>query len=223
MKKLYILLFVGLVISITVLCSSQIIEAKAEDAGKKGGEKDVYEEVEVKEKKKLKAGNINELKEIVDEMEEELDQGTKGLKKKQQNVYKNQNRVRLAVHSLLAMEDLIGGIGPEVSKIASEFNNSVVKTIIAEEKIQNKNRLIRFLLGGNKESAKLMMQEVNQNKEKIKQLRQLMEECDCDKEIKDMLKEQIINIETEQNRLEILAKIEEEYKGLFDRLFGWLF
>ena len=111
----------------------------------------------------------------------------------------------------------------EVSKIASEFNNSVVKTIIAEEKIQNKNRIMRFLLGGDKESVKLMMQEVNQNKEKIKQLRQLMEECDCDKEIKDMLKEQIINIETEKNRLEMLAKIEEEYKGLFDRLFGWLF
>ena len=219
MKKLYILLFVGLIVSITVLCGSQIIEAKAEDSGNKGK----GEEAKVEEKKKSKAGNADELKEIVDGIEQELEQETNGLKEKQQNVYKNQNRVRLAVHSLLAMENLIGGIGPEVSKIASEFNNSLGKTIITEEKIQNKNRIIRFLLGGDKESAELMMQEVIQNKDKVEQLKQLMEECDCDERVKDMLKEQIINIETEQDRLELLAKIEEGYKGLFDRLFGWLF
>jgi len=200
MKKLCILLFVGLVVSVMVLCSSQIIEAKGK-----------------------KAGNVSELEEIENEKEKELEQETKGLKEKQQNVHKNQNRVRVAVHSLLAMEDLVGGIGPEVSKIANEFNNSVEKTIGAEEKIQNKNRLIKFLLGGDKESAELIVQEVNLNKEKIQQLKNLMKECDCDEEIKGMLKEQIINIEAEQYRLETFAETEKGYGGLFGWFFDWLF
>ncbi|MBU3942966.1 hypothetical protein KKA24_03215 [Patescibacteria group bacterium] len=200
MKKIYILLFIGLAISVGVLCGSQIIEAKA-------GNSEV----------KLKAGNANELKEMVKEKKEELEQGENGLKEKQQNVYKNQNQVRLAVHSLLAMEDLVGAIGPKVSEIAGEFNNSLGKTIISEEKIQNKNRFIRLLLGGDKESAQAIIQEVNQNKEKVEQLKQLMEDCDCEGEVRDMFREQIMNIETEQNRLEMFATIEEEYKGIF----GW--
>jgi len=200
MKKLCILLFVGLVVSIMVLCSSQIIEAKGE-----------------------KAGNVSELEKIENEKEQELEQETKGLKEKQQNVHRNQNRVRLAVHSLLAMEDLVGGIGPKVSKIANEFNSSVGKTTEAEEKIQNKNRLIRFLLGGDKESAELIAQEVNRNKEKIQQLKNLMKECDCDEEIKGMLKEQIINIEAEQYRLETFAEVEKGYGGLFGWFFDQLF
>jgi len=196
MKKLCILLFVGLVVSVMVLCSSQIIEAKGK-----------------------KAGNVSELEEIENEKEEELEEETKGLKEKQKNVHKNQNRVKVAVHSLLAMEDLVGGIGPEVSRIANEFNNSVEKTIRAEERIRNKNRLIRFLLGGDKESAELIAQEVNQNKGKIQQLKSLMEECDCDDEIKSTIKEQIMNIEAEQYRLEAFVEVEKGYSGIF----GWIF
>ncbi len=156
-----------------------------------------------------KAGNAQELGEIIRERQQEM----------LQEVFKNQNRMRLAVHALLASEDLIGGIGKNVSQIAKEFNNSVEKTIRAEEKIKQRSGLIKFFLGGDKKAAEEIEQEVNKNQERIQQLHQLMEQCECSEEVKSMVQEQIQNLEEEQNRLKQLAEEEKQNKGIF----GWLF
>ena len=147
-----------------------------------------------------------------------MSQEIQGLEKGKQEIYKNQNRVRLAVHSLLAMEDLVGGIGPQVRDIARNFNNSVQSTIIAEEKIQTRSVFARFFAGGDAEAAEEMEQEVNQNQERIMQLKQLRENCTCTEEVKTMMQEQIQNMEQEQTRLNQLAQEEKQSKGLF----GWM-
>jgi len=130
---------------------------------------------------------------------------------------KNQNAVRLAVHSLLAMENLTGGIGKNISQIAREFNNSIQATIKVEGRIQSRSSLIKFFMGGDEEAAEEMEQEVNQNRLRIQELRRLMEKGDCEKEVKAMLQEQIQEMEGEQNRLQKLAQREKKDKGLF----GW--
>jgi len=163
-----------------------------------------------------KAGNAQELVEIIREKQQEMLQEAQ--KEKNQEVFKNQNRIRLAVHALLASEDLIGGIGKNVSQIAREFNNSVEKTIRAEEKIKQRSGLIKFFLGGNKKAAEEIEQEVNKNQERIQQLHQLMDQCECSEEVKSMVQEQIQNLEEEQNRLRQLAEEEKQNKGIF----GWL-
>ncbi|MCK4808962.1 MAG: hypothetical protein KAS90_05040, partial [Candidatus Aenigmarchaeota archaeon] len=86
----------------------------------------------------VQARDANELKEMMQQRQQEMSQDMAGLDEKQQNIYQNQNKVRTAVHSLLAMEDLAGGVGAEISKIAKEFNNSVQATIRSEEKIESK-------------------------------------------------------------------------------------
>jgi len=139
-----------------------------------------------------------------------------------QKVYKNQNQVRTAVHSLLEMKDIIGGIGSEVSQIAQEFNNSVQSTIKAEERIEKRNRIVRFFAGGDEEAAELIEQEVNRNRERIEQLNQLREQCDCEGEIEAMLQEQIQNMEQEQERLQQLAQGEKQHKWLLGRFSNWL-
>lgn len=174
-------------------------------------------------RQQVRATNTEQLKTMIANKKQEMNQEVQGMKdKKQQEVYQNQNRVREAVHALLATEDLTGDIGPQISEIANEFNNSVEKTIKDEEKIQGRNSIVKFFFGGDKDAAESILQETNKNKEKIQQLKKLQQECECDEEVKNIIGEQIQNIEQEQNRLGQLAQEQKSEKGLFGWLFGWM-
>jgi predicted small secreted protein len=177
------------------------------------------ESLMIQQREYLRARNITELREMIQERQQEMIQEMQTLREQMQEVYQNQNRVRLAVHTLLAMENLTGGIGRNVSVIAREFNNSVQTTIRSEVRIQTRNMFIRILIGGDEQAADEIEQEVNQNQERIQRLRKLLEKCDCPEEVKEMIQEEIRNMEQEQNRLQEMAQNEKKSKGLF----GWLF
>lgn len=132
-------------------------------------------------------------------------------------VLRNQNRVREAVHAFLAMEDLAGGIGPQVSELAREFNNSVQTTIRAEERIQNRGMLTRLFFGGDVEAARQLQQEAEQNRQRIQELQQLRDQCDCDNQTRQVMAEQIQALVGEQQRLRELAQNETGNRGIF----GW--
>ncbi len=171
----------------------------------------------------IRANNMEQLREMIAGKKQEIGQAVQEISNaKQRSVYENQNRTNEAVHALLAAEDLAGGIGSEVSKIAREFNDSVKKTIAAETKIQNRSGIVKFFFGGDKEATEDILQETNKNQEKLQQLKNLHQECDCDPEVKDILQEQIQNLEQEQNRLGQLAQEEKSNKGIFGWLFGWM-
>ncbi|MGC9310427.1 MAG: hypothetical protein ACP5E4_01745 [Candidatus Aenigmatarchaeota archaeon] len=165
-----------------------------------------------------KVGQVNatRLKEQIMARERDLNLATEGLGEKEQKVLQNQNQVRIAVHAFLAMEDLEGGIGKNVSAIAREFNNSVEKTIQAEEKIQKRNQISRLLFGGDKNAANTLQNELNQNRVRIQELNRLIFRCDG--ETKALLQEQLQNMEQEQERLRQVAEDEKKSKGLL----GWL-
>jgi hypothetical protein len=211
MKQIITFLIVSILISSIVLAQGQQGQQETQNIGEE-------KNLTIRQTEQLRARNITELKQMIQERQQIMNQEMQNLGEGQQNVYQNQNRVRLAVHALLAMENLTGGIGRNVSQIAREFNNSVQATIRAEERIQTRNWLVRFFVGGDEEAAGNMEQEVNRNRERIQELRRLREECDCDEEIRAMLQEQIQNMEQEQNRLQQLAQNEKANKGLF----GWL-
>ncbi|WP_292489720.1 hypothetical protein [Methanoculleus sp. 10] len=131
--------------------------------------------------------------------------------------HRDQNQVRFAVHALLAAENRIGGIGQEVSAVAREFNNSVQKTLAAEEQIRARHGFVRFLFGGDMDAARLIAKETQQNRERFVELRQSIDNCTCDDETRAMLREQIRTIEQEQDRLLTLAEKEMRERGLFSR------
>lgn len=185
-----------------------------EETQNKGEDKQII----VQQRQELKAQTKTQLQEMVQQKQQAMNQEIEGKSEKEQKVYQNQNQVRLAVHSLLAMENLVGGIGKNVSQIARQFNNSVQATIRAEEKIQTRSAFARFFAGGDENSAEEIEQEVNQNKQRIQELKQFHEQADCDEEVKTMMQEQIQNMEQEQDRLQELAQKEKKSKGLF----GWL-
>lgn len=164
-----------------------------------------------------KAQTMNEVRAMVQERQEEMQQEMQDLSGVQQKVYEKQNKVREAVHALLSIETLAVGIGPQVSEVAREFNNSILVTVVAEEKIQKRNALVRFFAGGEKDAAGEIEGEITQNQERIQELKQLREECACGEEVKTMMQEQIQTMEQEQERLQLLADRENNTKGVF----GW--
>jgi len=179
------------------------------------------ENIMVQQKEGLRAGSTFELRNMIQEKQKEMNQEMEQLKEQQKEIYQNQNQVRLAVHSLLAMEDLVGGIGPKLSQIAREFDDSVEVTIEREEKIQTRNSILKFFIGGDEESAEFIEQEAEQNLERIRELKSLKDSCACGVDIETLLQEQIDSMELEQNRLKKLAQDEKQIKGIFGWLFSW--
>lgn len=174
--------------------------------------------LQIQQREEVRVRNASELHEMVEERERAMNQEIQALEDYQQLVYQNQNRVRLAVQSLLAAEELVGDVGTQVSQIAEEIKASVQATIQAEERIQSRNSVIKFFAGGDEEAAEEIEQQVIQNQERIRELQQLVAGGDCDDEVRAMLQEQLQNMEQEQTRLEQLARDEMADKGLF----GWL-
>ncbi len=165
---------------------------------------------------RIKAKTVREYRQIIQERKQVMNQTLIGISARKIKIYKNQNQVREAVHNLLALEDLAGGIGKNISKIAREFNNSVQKTINAEEKIQNRAPLLRFFAGGNKKATEELEAELTQNRIRMEKLVQYRERLQP--ELKGLLNEQITQIQQEQTRLTELAQKEKKSKGIF----GWL-
>lgn len=136
------------------------------------------------------------------------------------NELKNQNTVRAAVQALVAAGNLSGGIGEQISAIAQEFNNSVTLQYSAEKRIQDRNAVSRFFFGGDSDAAGEIQQQIETNRERIESLNTLMNECDCDDELRAMIREQIQLLEEEQNRLQELSQAELDDKGLLGGLLG---
>jgi YesN/AraC family two-component response regulator len=175
------------------------------------------ETLQIQQEENVRARNVTELQAAIQERKMVMEQERLNASIASQGVLKNQNQVRLAVYALIAAENRTGGIGQNVSAIAREFNNSVRQTIQAEEQIQARSGLMRFLLGGNMTAARILEQETLQNQERIMELNMLIANCTCDDETRALLQEQVQTIEQEQVRLQILAQQEKKDRGIF----GW--
>lgn len=175
--------------------------------------------IQVQIRNVIRARTLTQLREAIQTQRQQMAEETAGFKSStQQKVFANQNKVREAVHALLSSEDLLGGIGPEVSAIAQEFNNSLINTVAAEESIKDRSWFTKFFIGGDLEAAAEIRAIVKANRDRIKELRQLQDESTLQTEISEILSEQLENLESEQNRLEDLADSELKTRGLF----GWL-
>lgn len=170
-----------------------------------------------------RARTSNELKSMIQEKRGEMIEEIKSMKGNLQKAYQNQNGMRVAVHSFLAMEDLVGGIGKKVSEVAKQFNNSVQQSIKAEETIRNRNRIVRFFVGGDQETAEELQNLVDQNRIRIQQLKELKGECDCEDEVRTLMQEQIQSMEQGQVKLQETIQNERDARGIwgwFKGLFG---
>ncbi|MFA4826176.1 MAG: hypothetical protein WC593_13570 [Methanoregula sp.] len=131
---------------------------------------------------------------------------------------KNENDISVAVHSLLAMENVTGGIGPQISEIARTFNNSVQSTFRLEERIQNRDAFSRLFFGGDQPAARELANITSENQVRIMQIQQLVNTTEMDAETRTLMEEQIRALDQNVAEWQRLAAQEQNDHGLF----GWI-
>ncbi len=216
MKKILFSIFIGLFLFGAVFAVGPQ-GAGASSSGQEVSTQNTGEETQLAIATQAIAGNLEEFKQMAQERKRVLEEQAEGKQGAEAKAYKNQNQVRNAVHNLLAMGELVGGIGPQVSEIARQWNNRINESLKAEATAQKKGAFARLLFGGDKETGEELEQIANQNKEAVQQLKQLRQQCQADEEVCEAFEEQIQVMEKEQERLTNLAKAEKG-KGLL----GWL-
>ncbi len=178
---------------------------------------DILEKVEERVKERTQE-RMEEIRQKMERNQERFNETLENLSEKDKEVHRHGFRVSNAVHSLLATENWTGGIGEEVSQIAQDINKSVNKTVEAEQKINNRGGFSKFLFGGDEKAAEKIQSQVNKNQQRLQRLEQSQQNCNCSEEVKNMMQEQIQEIEQEQQRLQQIAQEEKQNKGLL----GWL-
>jgi hypothetical protein len=130
---------------------------------------------------------------------------------------------RVAMDAIEVAEPLLGQRGPRMSEVAREMGQTVNELAAQELRLENRGRLQRFFFGQDDEVVATMQQEMEQNQNRIEEMKQYLSECeDCDEETVEYLASQIQNMEQEHNRLRLLIDNAAEQDGLFGFLFGWL-
>jgi len=165
------------------------------------------------------ATSFEDLKQKIEKRRGQLEQEVASTTEADKNIVENANPVRLAVHSLLASKELLGGIGQQVSEIAKQMNDSVATTTNAEAKVQARSFITRLLFGGDSAAADVIARQVAQNQSRIDDLNKLLGEANVPADIQTVLKAQITAIQDAQARLQALAQKEQKAWGLFSWRF----
>lgn len=167
------------------------------------------------------AFSLEQLKQSIELRKQELDQEEENASTSPDvaEAVKDANPVRLAVHALLASKPLLGGIGPQVSDIAQQMNDSLATTTTAELKIQSRGFLTRLFFGGDSASAEAISQAVAKNQERIQELTALMNQASTSADVKVTIEAQITALEAAQAHLQALADSEQKAWGLFSWRF----
>ncbi|MFA6408181.1 MAG: hypothetical protein WCW36_01745 [Candidatus Paceibacterota bacterium] len=165
------------------------------------------------------AMSFKQLKRLIEQRKEELDQEEASSSPETHDIMKNANPVRLAVHSLLVSKDLLGGIGSQVSEIAKHMNDSVATTTKAEAQIKSRGFFARLFFGGDATSADVIAYEAAQNQRRIDELSALLGQASTTVAVKATLSEQITALKDAQARLQDIAQKEKSAWGLFSWRF----
>ncbi len=163
--------------------------------------------------------SFGQLKSSIEARQRELDQEEASSSPETRSIMKNENPVRLAVHSLLASKDLLGGIGGQVSAIARQMNYSIASTTSAEAQIQSRGFLTKLFFGGDTAAAQVITEQVTQNQQRIDDLTKLLAQANISVNVQTILKAQITALQEAQARLQVLAQQQQHMWGLFSWRF----
>jgi hypothetical protein len=174
-------------------------------------------ETEVNDSNHTSGRTIAEVRENRHKSLENLNATLRNVSSGERDRIKNENEVRIAVTTLLDVEDLSGGIGRNVSAIARDFNNSASSVRKIEDRIHSRSSFVRLFFGGDREAARELANQTAQNDARIVELRQLINNASLNSEVRATIEDQVRIIQLEQERLQQLSKREQEDRGLFGR------
>ena len=176
-------------------------------------------ENQIDDSKKTSGRTIAQVREDRHKSLESLNATLRNISSGEREQIKNENEVRIAVTTLLDVEDLSGGIGRNVSAIARDFNNSASSTRKLEDRIQSRNSFVRLLFGGDRDAARELAAQTAQNNARIAELQRLISSATLNSEVRAVIEDQVRIVQKDQDRLSQLATREQEDRGLFGR-FG---
>jgi len=174
-------------------------------------------ETEVNDSNHTSGRTIAEVRENRHKSLENLNATLRNVSSGERDRIKNENEVRIAVTTLLDVEDLSGGIGRNVSAIARDFNNSASSVRKIEDRIQSRSSFVRLFFGGDREAARELANQTAENDARIVELRQLINNASLNSEVRATIEDQVRIIQLEQERLQQLSTREQEDRGLFGR------
>ncbi len=165
------------------------------------------------------AFSLGELKQMIEVRRHKLDQEEASTSPEHQDIVKDANQVRLAVHVLLASKELLGGIGGDVSQIAQEVGASVGTTTREEAQITSRGFWAKLFFGGDSSAADRIQQEVDRNQANIQKLIDLLNQAGLSADIGATLTAQVAAVQEQQVRLAALAQKERGRWGIFSWRF----
>jgi len=123
--------------------------------------------------------------------------------------------VGIATTALMSMQDLIGPDGQHVADLAYEINASENNITSLEQRIENRNAVFRFLLGGDQVAVNQINDQVALNQQRIQNIQQLMQNSTLQPDVHQAMQDQITVLQQEQSRLANLTAVEQNTRGLF--------
>lgn len=129
-------------------------------------------------------------------------------------VQNRRSEIADAVQKMVNAESRMGGIGPQVSQLAREYNASSKNVEMAREKIQQRNRIMKFFMGNDMAEVAKMEQEYAQNQVRIENMKTLVQRVTNAAE-RTALQNEIAALEQEQTQLRLEINAAKEEKGLF--------
>ncbi|MFW6025495.1 MAG: hypothetical protein ACOCRX_04065 [Candidatus Woesearchaeota archaeon] len=201
-------------------CVISSLENKGWIRSEKKDRNDQFDDLNNMAKKELSNQKAGEIREQIKNKREELNQTLIGLDRASREVKRSQNQVSISVLSLISMEN-VTGIGKNISEIAKEINHSSKESFEYERRIKNRGRFSRFFFGGDIEAAQKIENRVEENKQRIENIRNMIEDNEeIGIEAKELLRDELENLEKEQEKLRNISQSEKEDRGLFGRFFG---
>jgi hypothetical protein len=138
-----------------------------------------------------------------------------------QQLAQDQDRLKteLALYSITIAAPVSGSNATQFISLANQINQSYAVADQAQTRIENRDPVTRFFLGGDTAAAETLLQLTDQNQDRIHLLEQELQNCDCNLTIRDQLQQQLVTLDQDQDRLKTLANQTLQDKGLLGGLF----
>ncbi|HUY62665.1 MAG TPA: hypothetical protein VMV50_02660 [Candidatus Paceibacterota bacterium] len=167
----------------------------------------------------LRASSGAQLGQMIQAREQQLEQEVASSTPDNRAAIQSANQVRLGVHALLAAQNLLGPVGPQVAQIASQIDTTVNATANAQAQIGNRGFLTRLFFGGDAQAAGVIAQATSQNQAQLQTLAQLIGSASTTPAVQATLQTQLQSMQQEQERLQELSASEQGQWGLFSWRF----
>lgn len=138
-----------------------------------------------------------------------------------QQLTQDQDRLKteLALYSITIAAPVLERNATQFVDLATQVNQSYGVTDQLQTRIENRDPITRFFIGGDATAAQTLLQLTAQNQDRIRLMEQDLQNCDCNQTIRDHLQQQLTTITKDQERLRTLANQTLQDRGIFGGLF----